>query len=450
MISIEKKYRVHGMHCLSCALLIEAKLKEDARVLSTKASLRHQTLSVQYRENPLSIQELNALFAREGYSFEELTLLPPLARIRELLLAVGISALLVGFFLLWQRLPWGKSLVIHPYSPPWAFLLFGIMSGTSSCAALVGSLLIPLAKKWANSTLSSSAPITLLPHFLFHGGRLLAFFTLGALLGSVGTFLQWSPRVYSIMVFVVSVGLFLSGLEMVGVKISSPLSFSFPKHAMFKAIEQRRKFSSLSPLLTGILTVFLPCGFTLTVQGIALIAAHPLQGSLIMGLFALGNFPLLFLIGFSSNVFFRHPRFSRLMPRVAGMVVLFFALFTIQTQLHLWGVKGLGNLASFASSQETTIPSSSEALQVITMEAFSFQYTPHSFRVKVNVPVQWRIIDRGVSRCTDAIVAPELFPDEIPIKRGEVTVKEFTPTKIGKFKFTCWMGMVSGVIEVVP
>jgi plastocyanin domain-containing protein len=32
---------------------------------------------------------------------------------------------------------------------------------------------------------------------------------------------------------------------------------------------------------------------------------------------------------------------------------------------------------------------------------------------------------------------------------GQTSVKEFTPTKPGKYKFSCWMGMISGIIEVV-
>jgi plastocyanin domain-containing protein len=63
--------------------------------------------------------------------------------------------------------------------------------------------------------------------------------------------------------------------------------------------------------------------------------------------------------------------------------------------------------------------------------------------------VRWEIEDVGTSGCTNAIVAKGLFPDEIPLTPGKVSVKEFTPTRPGKYKFSCWMGMVSGIIEVV-
>ena len=42
-----------------------------------------------------------------------------------------------------------------------------------------------------------------------------------------------------------------------------------------------------------------------------------------------------------------------------------------------------------------------------------------------------------------------LFDGQIDLTPGKVSVKEFTPEKVGKYKFSCWMGMISGSIDVV-
>jgi uncharacterized protein len=42
-----------------------------------------------------------------------------------------------------------------------------------------------------------------------------------------------------------------------------------------------------------------------------------------------------------------------------------------------------------------------------------------------------------------------LFADAIALETGTTSVKEFTPQQPGVYKFSCWMGMVWGVIEVV-
>jgi len=46
----------------------------------------------------------------------------------------------------------------------------------------------------------------------------------------------------------------------------------------------------------------------------------------------------------------------------------------------------------------------------------------------------------------------QLDPDStgsIPLSPGKISVKEFTPQKVGRYKFSCWMGMVSGTIKVI-
>ena len=42
-----------------------------------------------------------------------------------------------------------------------------------------------------------------------------------------------------------------------------------------------------------------------------------------------------------------------------------------------------------------------------------------------------------------------MFSGSIDLIPGQVSVKEFTPEKAGKFRFSCQMGMISGIIEVV-
>ncbi|KKP72257.1 MAG: hypothetical protein UR65_C0018G0007 [Candidatus Moranbacteria bacterium GW2011_GWE2_35_164] len=51
--------------------------------------------------------------------------------------------------------------------------------------------------------------------------------------------------------------------------------------------------------------------------------------------------------------------------------------------------------------------------------------------------------------CTNAIIAKSLFEGEIALTVGKTSIQEFTPKKAGKYKFSCWMGMVTGTIEVV-
>ena len=83
------------------------------------------------------------------------------------------------------------------------------------------------------------------------------------------------------------------------------------------------------------------------------------------------------------------------------------------------------------------------------MEAASSGYQPNYFKVKTGIPVRWEIKDTGTNGCTSAVISRSLFDGEISLTPGEISVKEFTSIKPGRYKFSCWMGMVSGTIEVI-
>jgi len=140
---------------------------------------------------------------------------------------------------------------------------------------------------------------------------------------------------------------------------------------------------------------------------------------------------------------------------VAGVLVLFFALFNINAQLNVLGFSSLsdiklnsGNQLSTANSTEG-LPPIVNGKQILKMSASSSGYSPNYLKVKAGVPVRWEITDKGTSGCTSAIISRGLFSGEIALTSGQTSIKEFTPEKPGKYKFSCWMGMVSGTIEVI-
>jgi len=181
---------------------------------------------------------------------------------------------------------------------------------------------------------------------------------------------------------------------------------------------------------------------------LALISGSPLQGGLIMLAFALGTLPSLFAIGASSTSLVQQPRFADKFSQVAGLLVLFFALYNINSQLNVLGLPSLSDLRPRATKNAQIIRTSDQGLaplvdgkQVLNMEA--------SAKVRAGVPVRWVIKDTGTSGCTNAIISRDLFAGEISLIPGETNYKEFTPSTPGRYKFSCWMGMISGVIEVV-
>jgi hypothetical protein len=165
-----------------------------------------------------------------------------------------------------------------------------------------------------------------------------------------------------------------------------------------------------------------------------------------MTFFALGTLPILTAISISSIKLNSRPHLTSWFNRVAGLLVLFFALYNFNAQLN---VLGIPSLTDIGKAQAIAITAESvNGVQVIKMKASSSAYVPDRFTIKANIPVRWEIEDIGTSGCTNALMARGLFDGLFGLQPG-MNVIEFTPKTIGTYKFSCSMGMVSGVIEVV-
>lgn len=89
-------------------------------------------------------------------------------------------------------------------------------------------------------------------------------------------------------------------------------------------------------------------------------------------------------------------------------------------------------------------------VQIVKMDASASGYNPSTFTIKAGLPVRWEITDRGTAGCTNAVISRTLFTGQINLVPGTTSIKEFTaPTTPGIYRFSCWMGMISGTIEVV-
>ena len=446
----EHTYFVKGMHCASCELLIEKKLLEIKNIKSVEASVKNGQVLIEYEDEKPDITLLNKIFKKEGYRFSEKKLESEISVSKSKILSnIGIALLLIALFVIFDRLGLTRLVSVDSKSSLPTFFAFGLIAGISTCAALVGGMILSMSKQWAEHKFK--------PHILFNLGRIICYAILGAVLGLIGSSLRFSLSFSSFLVIAVSIAMFFLGLQMLGVKAFQRFQITAPKFITRYIANESNFHGRYMPFIMGAATFFLPCGFTIAAQSLALLSGSALQGGLIMFSFALGTLPMLLFIGFSSVKFLQRPHLSSQFLKVAGILVLFFALFNINSQLNALGFTSLSNLnlkAIFSiknpdATQVSDLPSIINGKQIIKMEASSRGYNPDYFKVRAGIPVRWEITDKGTSGCTNAIISRNLFEGEIPLTPGEVSVKEFTPNKPGKYKFSCWMGMITGIIEVV-
>jgi uncharacterized protein len=437
--------QVSGTHCRSCEILIEKEISKLPGVNSVSASTKDQRVIFEYQKNKPDISQLNKIFKDSGYHFSNnLSQKSPQTDIfTSLLIAIGI---LVAFYFI-QKLSIFSSFQINESSLSPSFFVFGLLAGFSTCAALVGGIILSLSRQWNNLySRSDSVFHQLQPVLMFNLGRLVFFSFFGAFLGYFGSFFRLSLTVGAVVAILVSVLMLVLGLQMLGVKALSSFQLTLPKSLSQKFADETQFQGRFMPLLMGGFTFFLPCGFTLTAQSLALASGSPLRGALIMFFFSLGTFIPLFLIGYSSVKSSTNPVTSKYFSQVAGILVILFALFNFKSQLNVLGV-GASPTKNYPIS--TTIPIIN-GKQVLKMAATSSGYTPNAFTVKAGQLIRWEITDRGTSGCTNAVISRTLFDGPINLVPGTTSVKEFTaPTTPGTYRFSCWMGMISGTITVV-
>jgi uncharacterized protein len=453
----EHTYHVKGMHCAACEVILEKGLLTLPEVKSAEATKKNCTIFIKYVGKRPSLKELNEMFKGNNYTFHSNSkskcTIENKGGSNWLNILLTVFAVILIFFL-FQRLGLTELVNVTSTSSLFAFFLLGVIASLSTCIALVGGLVLSMSKQWNQLYSQSDSFLNKLqPHLMFNLGRIIFYGVFGTLLGLLGSQMQISLTFTSLLIISVSILMIFFALQMLGLKSLQKFQIGLPKFFTRYIADESNFKARHMPTLLGALTFFLPCGFTITALGLALLSSSAIQGGLIMFFFALGTAPTLLMLGISSVKFSEKPHLSANFLKVAGIILLFFAFYNLNSQFAVLGIPNLNTLSQnyFSSNIEKNgdLPPIVDGKQILEMDALAFGYRPNYFKVRVGVPVRWEISDRGSSGCTNAVISREFFDGEIPLTPGELSVKEFTPEKTGRYTFSCWMGMISGTIDVV-
>ena len=471
----ECTYFVDGMHCASCEILLEKRIIKEDGIESVEASLGSDRLNIVYKGEKPSETQLNKLFKDQDYSFSNkkfkknrdpaISLVNGQLRInrekfKQLFTGILMFALLFGGFLLLENSGLSALISVNSSSSLSTFFVFGLIAGASSCAALVGGVLLSMSKQWNELYIDEDSNfVKAKPFILFNLGRLLSFALLGGILGIIGNSLGLSSITSNtiltpLLIIGVSIVMAVLGMQMLEVKWATNYQIGLPKFVTRFVADEENFRGKLMPAIMGALTFFLPCGFTIVAQGMALTAGNLYTSAMMMFFFALGTLPLLALISFSSVGLNKKPKLSALFNKVAGLLVIFFAIYNFNSQLNVLGVPSLSDLklpkfSTEAKKVEINSTPTSDGKQLLKTTASARGYEPSVAFVEAGTPIIWEIDDVGASGCTNAIISRDLLGTEsVPLKLGVNTV-ELPALEPGTYKYSCWMGMVNAVIRAI-
>lgn len=326
-------FHIRGMHCASCALRIEQAIKDDPRVTVAKVSFGKQQVSVEgdFPDSPEEVaEELTRLVSKHGYriSTEKGS---HAALWSDFIYALPLALLLMTAFVFLQKVGLTNLITSSDVSYGTAFLI-GLIASVSSCLAIVGGLVLSL------SASSAKEGGTWRTQTLFHVGRIGGFFVLGGLVGLLGNSLHLGLTANALLGGLVALVMLVLGINLLDVfHFTKRLQLTMPARFSRHVVAGSTHDHYLAPLLVGVGTFFLPCGFTQSMQLYALSTGSFMQGALTMFVFALGTFPMLALLSFGSlNI--AHQSWKGIFFKTAGLIVIALALLNLMNALATAGI----------------------------------------------------------------------------------------------------------------
>jgi sulfite exporter TauE/SafE/copper chaperone CopZ len=432
---------IGGMSCAACEIRIEKALARINGVVSVKASFARANVAVIIDEARVKPEQLTAAIVQAGYQVltgqgsgadskaDRLTI--------NQLLGIGIVLFAVYWII---RSTVGFNFIPQVDQSMGYGLLFVVGLLTSlHCIAMCGGINISQCVSQAPAG-DSKAPkfAKFKPSLLYNGGRVLSYTIVGGLAGTLGSAVSFSGPAKGIVAI-------LSGLLMVVIGVNMldlfpglrRFNISLPKFLGKKISDS----GSHGPFLVGLLNGLMPCGPLQTVQLYALGTGSFLAGAASMFFFSLGTVPLMFGFGLLSS--FLSGKFTHRMLKVSAILVIILGVIMMGRGLSLSGV-----IVAAPGSGGGSIATIEGNLQTVTTVIESGRYAP--IVVQQGIPVRWIIKAKAddLNGCNNPIIVPKYNLEKRLIPGDNVI--EFTPDAAGTIAYSCWMGMITSYIKVVP
>lgn len=447
---------IKGMHCAACEILISDELLKVPGVRTVNVSQTKGEAEIIYK-NHLNNQLVSQAVQNAGYSLGKEKPKPLISKNPNDYFEIVVMILVIGFIGLVVSdsgiLKATEIATNNLASMPIVFLI-GLTAGVSTCAALVGGLVLGASAKFAEKNPQASAMQKFTPHLFFNIGRVVSFFVLGGVIGAIGSAFQMSLGVMGFLTIMIGLVMLVFGAQLTQLfpRLSN-INITIPSGiAQLIGLKDytEKPYSNRNAAILGGLTFFLPCGFTQMVQLYAIGTADPLTASLTMGVFALGTTPG--LLGIGGLTSFIKGAFSRLFFKTVGIVVMLLAIFNIMNGITLAGLK---SSIAFIPNKNNN-PSSVKGAGTENIQVLKAVYTskddmqPNTFTIKAGQPVELSIDvkDDGFG-CMGSMALPGLSSQVEMLVKNKPMVFAFTPEKSGTYDITCAMGVPRGTITVL-
>lgn len=448
-MSVTTKLSIKGMHCASCVLRVQTALEAVRGVQKVTVSLSEKIATVEMAQSlPAAVLATAVESVGEGYGVgsEKLPFLNREAgTYRTLAFGAAIAAALGG--ILWLSGAFQAVGIQTMSGPAWVVaLVIGLTAGVSTCMALVGGLVLGLSTQYSQAHPEQGVWQKFRPHIVFNLARLAGFVMLGGAMGTVGSVLQLHGLALGVLMMLVGITMLLLGLRLSKLfpRLGGGLALPPRLAGWLGLVKSEGVYSHRHAATLGVLSFFLPCGFTQSMQLFAVSTGSFWQGALIMGMFALGTAPgLLGIGGLAAMV---RGRAAQIFAAFAAVAVFGFGLLTIAQGYRVAGVSA--RLNSVLSGVQAVLPDSNRIVLPAGYDANGID--TKTFIVKAGQKYSIAITSSvDVQGCMSTVMIPGLVDEPQPLRTGKTINLNFTAPSTGEYGLLCAMGLPHGATVIV-
>ena len=340
----------------------------------------------------------------------------------------------------------------------------GLTTGGLSCLAVQGGLLATSLARQIEQDILRAAPAgtrtspqrssirlnAAMPILLFLVTKLIAYTLLGGLLGWLGSFLTLAPTTRALLMLAIGIFMVGNGLRMLNVHpIFRYFNLEPPKFiTRYIRRTARSSTDAVTPLFLGALTVLIPCGVTQAMMATALGTGSASAGAVLMFAFTLGTSPVFFLVAYLATQI--GARLEKAFIRFVAIVVLLLGLYTFDSGLNLMGAPSISGVARQAmpTAPSTAAPpeagSARDGVLVLIVE--NNGYSPATLHAPAGQELTLELVTDRTRSCARDFVIPALQVYELLPETGRVSVAIPAQESGAQIRFTCSMGMYTGII----
>ena len=456
---------VDGMTCSSCEQRIEKAVRALDGVGQVSASAPISEVIVYYDAELVTRGAILDAIRSAGYQVREDSTTAPLSsaaaqdsaaaksRSGAVYRFLGLIAVVSAIYLIIRYTVGFTFLPTVTQSMGYGLIFVVGLLTSLHCIAMCGGIVLSqgIKRSEADGTQDvhatpASTPIgskeRLLPSLLYNGGRVVSYTIIGGIVGALGSLFSLSTTLKGVMPVIAGAFMLFLGLRMLGIfPWLSRLRVRFPG---LGGSRMRSAASGRGPFVVGLLNGLMPCGPLQTMQVYALGTGSFLAGALSMFLFSLGTVPL--LLGFGAISAFLSAKFNRRMLKASGVLVIALGLVMFTRGMSLFGVA----LPVFTPGSGGSIAVAKVVgdYQEVRTTVDSGEY--HPFIVQKGIPVRWTVSAKAedLNGCNNPLTVPQ-YGIRKQLLPGDNLI-EFTPDRDGTISYTCWMGMISSSIRIVP